>query len=155
MRSGPTARWRAGWITYHGSCWAEHPSTRHNTARARRPLPKPPDALARATTDHFTLRICDKEDKVSIYLLKPCTDPTTPPAQPRTRGCTPAAFQFWDFPPPGDKVPAGYNSPCCTQANRAGNCFPLVSPQGVLHTTPPFQLQQPLGLYATAEHQTD
>ncbi len=90
------------------------------------PPPQLPDALARAPTvfvrrdghvlplqplydgpvirrslHHFTLRIGDKEDKVSTLRLKPCTDPTAPPALPRVRGSPPAAVRFQDFPPPG------------------------------------------------------
>ena len=104
---------------------AEHSATRHNTAATCRPPPQLPDDLARALTvfvrrdghvpplqplydgpytvirpslHHFTLRIGDKEDKVSTLRLKPCTDPT---ALPRVRGRPPAAIRFQDFPPPG------------------------------------------------------
>jgi hypothetical protein len=104
---------------------AEHTATRHNAAAARRPLPLLPDDLARApmvfvrrdghvlllqplydspyavicrSLHHFTLRIADKEDKVSTLRLKPCTDPTAPP---RVRGRPPAAIRFQDFPLPG------------------------------------------------------
>ena len=103
-------------------------TTRHNTAAAPRPLPQLPNDLTRAPTvfvrrdghvpplqplyddtcavicpslHHFTLRIGDKEDKVSTLRLKPCSDPTAPPAQPRVRGCPPAAVRFRDFSPPG------------------------------------------------------
>ena len=91
-------------------------TTRHNTAAAPRPLPQLPNDLTRAPTvfvrrdghvpllqplyddtcavicpslHHFTLRIGDKEEKVSTLRLKPCSDPTAPPAQPRVRGRRP------------------------------------------------------------------
>ncbi len=38
---------------------------------------------------------------MSTLGLKPCTDPTAPPALPRVRGRPPAAVRFLDFPPPG------------------------------------------------------
>jgi hypothetical protein len=50
---------------------------------------------------HFTLRIGNKEDKVSTLRLKPSTDPTASPAQPRVWGCLPVTVRFRDFPPPG------------------------------------------------------
>ncbi len=107
---------------------AEHSATRHNTAATHQPPPQLPNNLARAPTvfvrrdghvpplqprydgpytvirrslHHFTLRIGDKVDKVSTLRLKPCTDPTAPPALPRVRGCPPAAVCFRDFPPLG------------------------------------------------------
>jgi hypothetical protein len=107
---------------------AEHSATRHNTTAARQPPLQLPTNRARAPsvfvsgTDtyrrysrcmtaptppfcrslhHFMLRIGDREDKVSTHRLKPCTDPTAPPAQPRLRGHPPAAVRFQDFPPPG------------------------------------------------------
>ncbi len=106
----------------------KHSATRHNTAAAHRPPPQLPNDLAHAPTvfvrrdghvpplqpryngpytvmcrslQHFTLRIGDKVDKVSTLRLKPCTDPTAPPALPRVRGRPPAAVRFRDFPPPG------------------------------------------------------
>jgi hypothetical protein len=106
---------------------AEHSATRHNTAAARWP-PQLPDDLARAPTmfvrrvghvpplqplydgpytvircslHHSTLRIGDREVKVSTLRLIPCTDPTAPPTLPMVRGCSPAAVRFRDFPPPG------------------------------------------------------
>ncbi len=65
------------------------------------PLYDGPYTVLRRSLHHFTLRIGDKEDKVSTLRLKPCTDPTAPPAQPRVRGRLPAAVRFRDFPPPG------------------------------------------------------
>jgi hypothetical protein len=44
-----------------------------------------PYAVICRSLHHFTLRSGDKEDKVSTLKLKPCTDPTAPPAQPRVR----------------------------------------------------------------------
>ncbi len=38
---------------------------------------------------------------MSTLRLKPCTDPTAPPAPPRFRCRPPAAVRFRDFPPPG------------------------------------------------------
>ncbi len=60
-----------------------------------------PYTVIRRSLHHFTLRISDKEDKVSTLRLKPCTEPTAPPALPRVRGRPPAAVRFRDFPPPG------------------------------------------------------
>jgi hypothetical protein len=47
------------------------------------------------------LRISDNEEKKSTLRLKPCSDPTALPAQPRIWGRLPAAVRFRDFPPPG------------------------------------------------------
>jgi hypothetical protein len=154
---------------------AEHSATRHNTAAARWPPPQLPADLARAPSvfvrrdghvqplqplydgpytvlrrslHHFTLRITDREDKVSTLRLKPCTDLTAPPAQPRVGGRLPAPVRFRDFPPPGA---AGYILPHSSQQNRAGNRFPLARRQGFLHTPPPFSTPPPLGPPATAE----
>ncbi len=102
---------------------AEHSATRHNTAAAHRPPPQLPDDLARAPTvfvrrdGHVpplqplydgpytvirrSLHHFDKVDKVFTLRLKPCTDPTAPPALPRVRGRPPAAVRFQDFPPRG------------------------------------------------------
>ncbi len=107
---------------------AEHSATRHKTAAVHQPQLQLPDDLARVPTvfvrrdghvpplqplydgpytvirrslHHFTLRIGNKVDKVSTLRLKPCTDPTAPPALPMVRGCPPAAVRFRDFPPPG------------------------------------------------------
>ncbi len=38
---------------------------------------------------------------MSALRLKPCTDPTAPPAEPRIRGRQSAAVRFRDFPPSG------------------------------------------------------
>jgi hypothetical protein len=136
---------------------AEHPSTRHNTAAACWPPPQLPDDLARSPTvfirrdehvpllqqlydspyavlrrslHHFTMRIGDKEDKVPILRLKPCTEPTVPPAQPRVRGRPPAAIRFRDFSPPRAAVARRIHSPRSNQQNRVGNPFLLASHQG-------------------------
>ncbi len=60
-----------------------------------------PYAVVRRSLQHFTLRIGDKEDKVSTLRLKPCTDPAALPALPRVWGRPPATVRFRDFPPPG------------------------------------------------------
>jgi hypothetical protein len=65
------------------------------------PLYEGPYTVICRSLHHFTLRIGDKEDKVSTLRLKPCTDPTALPALPRVRGRPPAAVRFLDFPPPG------------------------------------------------------
>ncbi len=57
--------------------------------------------VLRRSLHHFTLRIGYKEDKVSTLRLKPCTDPTAPPAQPRVGGRLPGAVHLWDIPLPG------------------------------------------------------
>jgi hypothetical protein len=70
------------------------------------PLYDDPYTVIRHSLHYFMLRIGDKEDKVSTLRLKPCTNPTAPPALPRVRGCPPAAARFRDFPPPGAARPA-------------------------------------------------
>ncbi len=65
------------------------------------PLYDGPYTVICRSLHYFTLRIGDKEDKVSTLRLKACTDPTAPPALPRVRGRPPAAVRFRDFPPPG------------------------------------------------------
>ncbi len=94
------------------------------------PLYDGPYTVIRRSLHHFTLRIGDKEDKVSTLQLKPCTDPTVPPTQPRVWGHPPAAVRFWDFPRQGRRRPAGYTSPHSNQQNHAGNRFPLARRQG-------------------------
>ncbi len=101
---------------------------------------------------HFMLRIGDKVDKVTTLRLKPCTDPTVPPALPRVRGPPPVAVRFRDFPP---WRPAGYISPHSYQQNPAGNRFPLARRQGFLHAPPPFSTTPPLGPPATAVRRQD
>ncbi len=61
------------------------------------PLYDGPNTVIHRSLHHFTLRIGDKVDKVSTLRLKPCTDPTAPPALPRVRGPPPAAVRFRDF----------------------------------------------------------
>jgi hypothetical protein len=70
---------------------------------------RPYTALCRSL-HHFTLRIGDKEDKVSTLQLKPCTKPTAPPVQPRVRG-RPLSSASGIFPRQGQRQPAGYISP--------------------------------------------
>jgi transposase InsO family protein len=159
---------------------AKHTATRHNTAAACRPPPQLPDDLARALTvfmrgdghvpplqplydgpyavirrslHHFALRIGDKEDKVSTLRLKPCTDPTVPPAQPRARGHPPAAIRFRDFSPPG--AAAARQVHFAPQQNREGNHLPLARCQGFLHAPPLFSTTPPLGPPATSERRPD
>jgi hypothetical protein len=69
------------------------------------PLYNGPYTVIRGSLHHFMLLIGDKEDKVSTLRLKPGTDPTEPPAQPRVRGRPPAAVRFWDFTPPRTVAP--------------------------------------------------
>jgi hypothetical protein len=142
---------------------AEHPSTRHNTAVARQPSSKLPDALARTPTvfvrrdghvpplydgpyailcqslHHFTLRIGDKEDKVYTFQLKPCTDPTVPPAQPRARGCPPSPVCCRDFPPLG---------------NMAARRVHFAPPHARELCQEPFSPGQPAGVFAWYTHKT-
>jgi hypothetical protein len=68
------------------------------------PLYEGPYAILRRSLHHFTQHINNREDKVSTLQLKPCNDPTTPPAQPMTRGHQLAAVRFSYFPPPGATV---------------------------------------------------
>ncbi len=158
---------------------AKHSATRHNTAAAHRPPPQLPDDLARAPTvfvrrdghvlplqplydgpynvicrslHHFTLRIGDKVDKVSTLRLKPCTDPTAPPALPRVQGRLPAAVRFRDFPPPAARrVHFAPELP----AEPRREPFSPGTPPGVLHAPPPFSTTLPLGPPATAERRQD
>jgi hypothetical protein len=136
---------------------AEHHSTRQNTASARRlrkrcqtpwltlfvqweghvPLLQllydGPYAVLCRSLHHFTLRIGNKEDKVSTHRLNPCTDPTVPPAKPRTRGRqapSPLPSAFGILPHLAFLQLAGYISPRHMQGNCAGNRFPLASRQG-------------------------
>ncbi len=118
-----------------------------------RPLYDGPYAVIRCSLHHFTLRIGDKEDKVSTLRLKPCTDPTALPVLPRVRGRPPATSVSEIFPRRGPRRPAGYASPHSNQQNRAGNRFPLARRQGFLHAPPPFST--PLGPPATAERRPD
>jgi hypothetical protein len=156
---------------------AEHSATRHNTAAAPQPPPQLPVDLARTLTvfvrrdghvpplqplydgpytvirrslHYFTLRIDDKEDKVSTLRLKPCTDPSAPPALPRVWGCPPAAVRFRGFPPPGAKAARRVHfAPQQPAEPRLACC------QGFLHALPPFSTPLPLGPPATAEHCPD
>ncbi len=90
------------------------------------PLYDGPYAVICRSLHQFTLRIGDKEDKVSTLRLKPCTDPTAPPALPRVQGRPPAASGI--FP-------------------RRGSRFPLAPP--------PFSTTPPLGPPATDERRPD
>ncbi len=92
------------------------------------PLYDGPYTVLRLSLHHFTLCISDKEDKVSTLRLKPCTDPTAPPAQPRVRGRPPVGVRFRDFPPA--RARGGYILPHNNQQNRASNRFTLASRQG-------------------------
>jgi hypothetical protein len=120
------------------------------------PLYDGPYTVIRRSLHHFTLRIGNKVDKVSTLRLKPCTDPTAPPALPRVRGRPPAAaVRFRDFPPLGTAAARRVHSPQSHQQNSAGNRFPLARRQGFLHAPPLFSTSPPLGLPATAEHRQD
>jgi hypothetical protein len=120
-----------------------------------KPLYDGPYTIIRRSLHHFKLRIGDKVDKVSTLRLKPCMDPTAPPALPWVRGRPPAAVRFRDSPPPGPLWPAGYTLFQNNQQNRAGNHFPLARRQGFLHAPPPFLTTPPLGLPSTAERHQD
>jgi hypothetical protein len=120
-----------------------------------------PAAVRRPLHRHLPLpaplhaaRIGDKEDKVSTLRLKPCTDPTAPPALPRVRGRPPPPTSEI-FHRRGPWRPAGYASPHSIQQNRAGNRFPLARRQGFLHAPLPFSTPSPLGPPATAERCPD
>jgi hypothetical protein len=129
------------------------------------PLYDNPYTIIRHSLHHFT-RIGDKEDKVSTLRLKPCTDPTAPPALPRVLGRPARATQGPGPPRPppsafgisrrrGPRRPAGYTSPPSNQQNRAVNHFPLARRQRFLHAPPPFSTTPPLGPPATADHRPD
>ncbi len=161
---------------------AEHSATRHNTAAVRRPPPQLPNDLARAPTVfvrrgghvpplqplydgpytvirrsllHFTLRIGDKEDKVSNLRLKPCTNPAAPPALPRVRGRPPAAVPCRDFPPPGVAVARWVHLAPQQPAEPRWEPLSPARPQGFLHAPPPFSTPPPLGPLETAERHPD
>ncbi len=106
------------------------------------PLYDGPYTVIRRSLHHFTLRIGDKEEKVSTLRLKPCTDPTALPAQPRVWGHRP--------PPSASRI-----FPHSSQQNRARNRFPLACCQGFLHAPPPFSTTPLLGPPATAKHRPD
>ncbi len=146
------------------------------------PLPQLPDDLARAPTvlvrwdrhipplqpmydgpytficcslHHFTLRIGNKKDKVSTLGLKPCTNPTESPAQPRVRGRPPATVRFRDFPPPGAAVAHRVHFAPQQPAELRREPFYLASRQGFLHAPPPFSTTPLLGPPAAAERRPD
>ncbi len=133
---------------------AEHSATRHNTAAAHRPPPQLPDDLACAPTvfvrrdghvpplqppsdgpynvirrslHHFTLRVGDKVDKVSTLILKPCTDPTAPPA--RGSGLPARRRTLPRFPAAGGRSgPLGTIRPRATSRTAPGTVFPGTPP---------------------------
>jgi hypothetical protein len=84
-----------------------------------------PYAVIRRSLHHFTLRIGNKEDKVSTLRLKPCTDPTAPHALSRVWGCPPAAIRFRDFPRGG---PPGTLRPTATSRTAPGTVSPSPPP---------------------------
>ncbi len=119
------------------------------------PLYDGPYTVIRRSLHHFTLRIGDKVEKVSTLRLKPCTDPTAPPALPRSRGCPTAAVRFRDFPLPGAAAARRVHFAPQLPAEPHRNRFPLACRQGFLHAQPPFSTTPPLGLSATAERRQD
>ncbi len=128
---------------------------RDNQVPPLQPLYNGPYAVIRRSLHHFTLRISDKEDKVSTLRLKPCTDPTAPPAQPRVRGQPPAAVTFRDFPPPGAAAARRVHFSPKQQAEPRREPFsPGLLPM-FLHVPPPFSTTPPLGPPATTEHRPD
>ena len=86
------------------------------------PLYDVPYTVIRLSLHHFTLRISDKEDKVSTLRLKLCTDPTVPSVLPRVRGRPPAAARA--------AAAHRVHFTRSNQQNRAGNRFPLARRQG-------------------------
>ncbi len=94
------------------------------------PLYDGPYTIIRRSLHHFTLRIGEKVDKVSTLRLKPCTDPTAPPALPRVRGRPPAAVRFRDFPPPATGGPPGTLCPTATSRTAPGTVFPWHAARG-------------------------
>jgi hypothetical protein len=162
---------------------AKHPSTRHNSTSARRLLPQLPDDLARAlavfmrqdghvpllqplyngpytflrnSLNHFTLRISDKEDKVSNLRLNPELTLPCRLHSPGSEAARPPPYTSGISPPP-----SGAAAECMVyftprlSAQRARNCFPLASRQGFLHSLPQMSTTQPLSLPATAERLPD
>ncbi len=125
------------------------------------PLYNGPYAILRCSLHHFTLRIGDKEDNVSTLWLKPCINPTAPPAQPRVRGCPPAAVRFRDFPPPGAAAACRVHfAPAAASRTAPGTIFPWPAarsfctprhrsqPCRSAHPQPPSTVQiRPLGLH--------
>jgi hypothetical protein len=120
---------------------AEHSATRHNTSAARRPRPRPtvfvrrdghvpplqplydgPYTVLHRSLHHFTLRIGDREDKVSTLRLKPCTDPTAPPARRRP---------LPEFSPArGHGGPPGTLGPTAASRTAPGTVFPWHAARG-------------------------
>ncbi len=77
-----------------------------------------PYVVLRRSLHHFTLHIGDNEDKVSTHRLKPCTDTTVPPAQPRTM----SAFEI--FPRRVSQLPPGYILPTTRKGTTSETAFP-------------------------------
>jgi hypothetical protein len=101
------------------------------------PLYDGPYTILRHSLHHFTLRISDREDKVSALRLKPCTDPTAPPEQPRVWGCLPAAVRFQDFPQPGAALARRVHfAPQQLAEPRREPFSPLGRRQGFMHAPP-------------------
>jgi hypothetical protein len=90
------------------------------------PLYDGPYAVIRRSLHHFTLRIGNKEDKVSTLCLKPCTDPTATPAQPRVRGRLLLGF----FPAQDRGAPLGALRPTAANRTAPGIVFPWPAARG-------------------------
>ena len=88
---------------------------------------------------------------MSTLRLKPCTDPTAPPVEPRVRGHQSAAVRFHDFPPPGAAVARRVRFAPHQPAERRREPLPLAHRQGFLHFPPLFLTPPPLGPPVTAE----
>jgi len=89
-----------------------------------------PYAVLRRSLHHFTQQISDKVDKVLTLWLKPCNDPTEPPAKPQAKG-HPPVVSLGDFPPQGVTTAlwVHFAPPRAPEPHR--NRFLLASRQGV------------------------
>jgi transposase InsO family protein len=156
---------------------AKHSATRHNSAAAsaaqqprraltvfvRRDGHVPPLQLLYdgpytgicRSLHHFTLRIGDKEDKVSTLRLKPCTYPTAPPALPRVRGHPPATVRFQDLLPPGAAAARRVHFAPQQPAEPRREPFSPARRHGFLLAQPPLSTTLPLSPPATAKRRPD
>jgi hypothetical protein len=96
---------------------------------ALQPLYNDPYTILQHSLHHVTLQIGDKTDKVSTVRLKPCSDPTVPPAQPRARG-RPPVVRFRDFPLSGVTAAhrVHFGLPCAEEL--AGTVSPWAAARG-------------------------
>jgi hypothetical protein len=90
-----------------------------------------PCAILRRSLHHFTLRIGDKEDKVStLWGSNPALNSLRRLRSQGSEAARPPPSTSAIFPRQGLQLLAGYTSPRSSQQNCARNHFPLASHQG-------------------------